>query len=176
MKYIKKINEFFDSPEIKSQLEVPYLQGKIPFKEVVKDKNLLEEGDLLLSKLIMNCPYISGLNYRRLSNNLINIGFQEGTDDVLTYFSIEIVEHKSVGSISKYLCNIYAKCIESNKVLFDEKINKSLMSYDQLISLINKEGLDLLIKFTRFVNSKYDSDILINLDRNYLNNKNVGRN
>jgi len=157
MRYIKSINEFFDSDELKSELEIPFLQGELSFKDMVKDKNFFKQKDLLLSKLLMNCPFIGGLKYSRLSSSLIQIGYQhdivfEG-NNIVVFYVIEVMEH---ASSQTYLCNIYSKCIKNgNKVLFDEKITKQV-NYNGLYKLINNEGLDMLIKFTNFSEKEFN--------------------
>lgn len=158
MKYIKSINEFFDSEELKSEMEIDYLQGKIPFKEIVKDKNFYKQKDLLLSKLLMNCPFVVGLNYHRLSNNLIQIGFQHTMNfgqgnDVLLYYVIEVMEHATT---QRYICNIYCKCIGNGQTLFDEKLNKPIMPYSDLVKFINVQGLNMLIDFTKFTERTFN--------------------
>lgn len=157
MKYIKRINEFFDTDDIKSQMEIEYIQGKIPFKEIVKDDNLIKR-DPLLFKLMVKAPFVKYLNYNRLSSNLIQLGFQHTMNfgpenDVLLYFVVEIMEHATTKS---YICNVYAKCIGNGKVIFDERINKPIMPYEKLIDVLNGPALSMLIQFTKFTNSTFN--------------------
>ncbi len=156
MKYIKSINEFFDTEDLKSQMEIDYLQGSIPFKDMVKDKNISKQKDLLLSKLLMNCPFIMGLNFTRINDNLLQIGFKQDftIDDevVITYYVIEIMEHK--GS-ETYLSNIYAKATRNGKVIFDETINVPMMRYKDLVGTLNARGLDLLIYFSKWTEKNF---------------------
>lgn len=157
MKYIKRINEFFDTDDLKSKMEIEYLQGKIPFKEIVKDANLIKR-DPLLFKLMVSTPFVKYLNYNRLSANLIQLGFQHTMNfgpgnDVLLYFVIEIMEHATTKS---YICNVYAKCIGNGQVLFDERINKPIMPYERLVQILNGEALNMLIDFTKFTNSTFN--------------------
>ena len=56
-------------------MEIPYLRGDIDFKKIVSNKSLIREGDQLLGKLAMNCPYIGHLGHRRISKNLIDLGY-----------------------------------------------------------------------------------------------------
>lgn len=178
MRHLKTINELFDDPIIKSQMEIPYLQGSIPCKELIKDKNIIPGGDNLLGKISMNCPYIGHLNYKRISNNLLNIGFQENLNfgegnDVVIYFVIEIMEH---ASSQRYLCNSYAKCIGNGKTLYDEKINRSIMPYDKLVDVMNGEVLNLLVDFTKFTDHTFKFKGFPYKDRNYMTGLNLGRN
>lgn len=157
MKYIKWINEFFDTDDIRSQMEIDYIQGKIPFKEIMKDGNLIKI-DPLLFKLMVNVPFIKYLNYNRLSNNLIQIGFQHSMNfgpgnDVFLYYILEIMEHATTKS---YICNVYAKCIGNGKSIYDEKMNKSIMSYEELVKVLNGEALSMLIEFTKFTNNTFN--------------------
>lgn len=157
MKYIKRINEFFDTEDLKSRMEIDYLQGNIPFKEIVKDANLIKR-DPLLFKLIHNAPFIKYLDYNRLSANLIQLGFQHsmnfGTgNDVLLYYVIEIMEHATTKS---YICNVYAKCIGNGETIFDERMNKPIMPYERLVQILNDEALSMLIEFTKFTNSTFN--------------------
>ena len=133
------------------------LQGNVPFKEIVKDKNMIKRKDLLLSKLLMNCLYITGLKYNR-QGNLLSLGFDEHLNfgegnDVYLYFVMEILEHPSTKT---YVCNTYAKCIGNGQDLFNEKLNKPIMPYNKLVEFINKESLDLLIEFTKFTERTFD--------------------
>lgn len=178
MRHIKRINELFDDPEIKSQLEVPYLQGSIPCKEIIKDKSIIRGGDNLLGKLLMNCPYIGHLEYKRISGNLLNIGFHKNLNfgegnDVLVYFVIEIME---LASSERYLCNSYAKCVGNGKNLYNEQINKGIMTYDNLVKIMNGEVLNLLVNFTKFTDHTFNFKGFPYKDRNYMAGLNLGRN
>lgn len=178
MRYLKSINELFDDVDIKSRMEIPFLRGDIDFKKIVSDKNLLKEGDQLLGKLAMNCPYVGHLSYRRISNNLIDIGFNKNlnfgeNNDVSLYFIIEIMEHASTKS---YLCNVYAKCVGNGKVLYNESINRSIMPYSELVRCMNNEVLNLLIDFNKFTNHTFNYKGFPYLDRNYMKGQNLGRN
>lgn len=158
MKHIKRINEFFDSEDLKSKMEIPYLKGEIPFKDMVSDININRDKDNLLFKLIVDCSFIRYLGYKRLSKNMIQFGFQHSMNfgygnDVFLYYVIEIVEHSSTKS---YICNVYAKCIGNGQVLFDEHVNKPIMPYEKLKSFLNGEALDILINFTKFTNSTFN--------------------
>ena len=159
MKYIKTINELFDTEELKSSMDLDYLSGNIPFKELIKDKNLLKQKDLLLSKLIMNCSFIMKLGYKRINKNLLTIGFDNSKnfkkDGVFLYFVIEIMSNSDG---DKFICNIYAKCIDNNLILYSEKVstNGNMVDYDKLYNMINKEALDILIDFNQFTENNYD--------------------
>lgn len=51
-KHIKKFNELFDSPELKSEYEIEYLQGKLDPKDFINDKNIVKfEQDNKLQRL-----------------------------------------------------------------------------------------------------------------------------
>ena len=121
MKHIKSINEFFDTEELKAQMELDVLRGNIDFKELVKDKNFIKNGDVLLDKLQMNCPFIQNLYYKKVGN-LLNFGFQKvlkfnEKDEVYMYYVVEIVEHQST---KNYICNVYAKCFGNGQSLYNE--------------------------------------------------------
>jgi hypothetical protein len=174
MKYLKTINELFDDSDMKSKFEIPYLQGDIDFKNIASNKSLVKDGDNLLGRLSMNCPYIGHLSYKRLSSSLLNIGFQTEINlDGIIYFVIEIMEH---ASSKKYLCNSYAKCVIEGKTLYDKKINKSLMGYNELVTLLNNEVLDMLVDFNKFTNDNYKVKEFPFTDRNYMSGLNIGRN
>jgi len=178
MKYLKSINELFDDVDIKSKMEIPYLRGDIDFKKIVSNKSLIREGDQLLGKLAMNCPYIGHLGYRRISKNLIDLGynanlnFGEG-NDVNLYFIIEIMEHATTKS---YICNVYAKCVGNNRTLYSESINRSIMPYNELVRCMNGEILNLLIDFNKFTSHTFNYKGFPYLDRNYMKDQNLGRN
>lgn len=178
MKYLKTINELFDDAEIKSQLEIPFLKGEIQFRNLVKDKNIVKEGDTLLAKLLINCPYISKLGFTRLNRSILNIGFKKNLNfgegnDVLMYFVIEIME--SIPT-KNYICNVYAKCVGNNKDLYEEKANKGIMSYDNLVEFINGKSLNILIDFTKFTDHTFKYSGVPYKSRNYMSGLNLGRN
>ncbi len=176
MKYIKNINEFFDTEDLKSKMEIPYLKGEIPFKEIVKDKNMLSYGDGLLAKLLIDCPYIGQLNYNRLSNTILNLGFHKNINfdgkDVLIYFVIEIME-SSVNN--RFISNTYARCV-SGDYLFDKAIKKGTFGYQGLVTSLNNETLDLLVEFNNFTNNKFGIKCVPFITREYMKEFNVGRN
>lgn len=178
MKYLKSINELFDDVDIKSKMEIPYLRGDIDFKKLVSDKSLMKDGDTLLSKLSMNCPYVAHLFFRRISNNLIDIGFNKELsygqgNDVQMYFVIEIMEHATTKS---YICNVYAKCIGNGKVLYNESIHKPIMPYDVLVRCMNNEVLNLLIDFNKFTDRTFNFRGFPYMDRSYMKGQNLGQN
>ena len=171
MRYIKSINEFFDSDEIKSQVEIPFLKGEISFSDMIKDDNLLPNGDKLPHNLLINCPFVGFLNYEKTNNNLTNFGFQENLDNTMIYFLIEIMSHSD-----KYICNVYAKCFVDGRSVYDKKINKNIMDYEHLVKFLNGEALNLLIDFTKFTDESFNFKKFPYKDRNYMSNLNVGRN
>jgi len=158
MKHIKSINEFFDTEELKAQMELDVLRGNIDFKELVKDKNFIKNGDVLLDKLQMNCPFIQNLYYKKVGN-LLNFGFQKvlkfnEKDEVYMYYVVEIVEHQST---KNYICNVYAKCFGNGQSLYNESDNMSISSYDKLVKFLNGNAFNILKDFTRYTykNFKY---------------------
>lgn len=177
MKYLKTINELFDSQDIKDQMEIPHLKGEISYKELVKDDNLIKDGDSLLARVAMNCPYISNLGFTRLSDSLINIGFfqelEVELEEVIISFHIEIMEHKST---NRYLCNAYATCMKGNKKIYNESINRSIMPYDRLIDSLNNEVLNLLIDFNKFTLKNFNYKGSTVMSRDYMSGLALGRN
>lgn len=157
MKYLKTMNELFDSDELKDQMEIPMLQGKIPFKDIVKDKNIIKQADPLLANLTMSCPFLGNLKYRRVGN-ILSIGFDERLNfgegnDVSLHFYIEICEHQTT---KRYICNIYAKCVGNGQTLYDERVNKPIMTFESLRELLNRDALNLLIDFTRYTEKVFN--------------------
>jgi hypothetical protein len=173
MKHIKKINELFDDSDIKSKYEIPYLQGEFDLNYIVNNKSFIKNGDNLLSKLSINCPYIGKLGFNRLSKNLLNIGFNKNLENVFLYFVIEIVDHDFSKS---YLCNCYAKCIKNGESIYDEKISKSLINYNDLVDLMNGKILDILIDFTKFSDKNFNYKGFPYTNREYMKGLNLGRN
>ena len=155
MKYIKSIKELFDSDELKSQMELDYLQDKIPLKDMVRDSNIRKQKDLLISKLLINCPYLIGLKYKRVNENLLTLGFDNSDnfnkEGIYLFFLIEIMQNRD-----RYVCNIFTKCYDNDKEVFSKKNHKGVISYDELSNFINKDGLDLLIDFTKFTEKTYN--------------------
>lgn len=176
MKYIKKLNEFFDTEDLKSKMEIPYLKGEIPFKEIIKDKNMLSYGDTLLAKLLIDCPYIGQLNYSRLSNTILTLGYHQNINiddkDILIYFVIEIMESTST---NKFISNTYARCV-SGGYLFDKSLKRGPFGYNGLVTSINNETLDLLVEFNNFTNDKFNYKGVPFFNRNYMKDFGVGRN
>lgn len=178
MRYIKKLNEFFDDDDLKSSMEIDYISKKIPFKEIIKDKNIIKQKDLLLSKLLMNCPFISNLGYNR-NGKLLTLGHSNkivfsDTDNVTISFYIEIIENKSTES---YTCNVQAICIGNDHKLFNESIIKGIMTYDKLVNLLNLNVLNLLIEFNKFTKRNFSYEIVkFNNRKDVMNNLNIRNN
>lgn len=166
MKHIKRINELFDSEEIKSKFEVPYLKGEMPLKYYTKSAKL-EQEDPLLGYIIQHAPFLVKLYYTR-SGNLLTIGFhkhfksEKSESSVL--FSLEIRENKDKTCIA----NVYSTVYTDGKIGYKNDINKGVMSHKDLVRFIRGEFLDSLIEICKLTKQEFDWSILSSFDKNAL--------
>jgi hypothetical protein len=149
MKYLKRINELFDDSDLRDANEIPYLTGDISPETVSKWKKV-KSDDPLLDRVIFSCPFVVGLNYRR-NGNILEFGFNSNIDNGFYYFTCEVVEFRNV----EFGLNAYTRCIIDNNKLWDESFIKRTDNFVKLCSYLNRDILDLLVRFNNFLKSEF---------------------
>lgn len=176
MRYLKTINELFDSDELKSQMEIPYLQDAFPLEYYINNKNILKSKNPFLIRLLNDCPYLGELMYKE-SGNIINLGFSkdmkfDSQNSAFLYFTIEIIKDNIT---NMFVCNIFAKCVGNNQTLYNEKFNKGLIDFNTLSKTINTTGYEMLTTFNKWTKSMFNytgNKYYSNIDRPYNINHN----
>ncbi len=161
MKKLKKFSDFkldesFDDYWLKNNLEIPYLQG-ILFDDFTEILNLSKESDPLVRSIVGRCPFIIGMGYRRFGN-FLNIGFKKEfiygkSDKAFAYYEIEISESKMT---NRYVCNIYAKCVGNDQLLYNESSNNPLSDFESMIRKLNSTGYKMLVEFNSYTKKIFD--------------------
>jgi hypothetical protein len=155
MKYLKRINELFDTEELRDQNEIPYLRGEISPKKLVSGENLIGKDDKLLVKLIESCPWIVELKYVR-SGSILAIGFHETinhspTDNVFYYLNIEIVEFTN----KTYNINFNAKVMGNGREIYNESIRKGQLDINDVTTFLNKNCYPLVVDFNNYLSRMF---------------------
>ena len=87
LKYIKRINELFDSPELKDRLEIPRLSGDLDPEKLVSYPSIINpEIDSLLESLCASIPWLQELGFVRDNNKTLRLGFSGTKDDKYTFY------------------------------------------------------------------------------------------
>ena len=166
MKHIKRINELFDTPELKGQFEIPYIKGEIPLRDYVKNAKL-RQGDSLLGNILSNAPFVMPLQYTR-KDNILALGFhkhiKDEKGDSAILFSLEIRENRDKTCIA----NLYSTIYKDGKIGYKNSINKGVMTYNQLMIFIRSEFLDALIEINKISKAEFNWSILNTFDKNQL--------
>lgn len=170
MKYLKYINELFDSEELKSQFEIPYLRGELSPEEISKWKPLENELDGELNQIINEVPWLIEMKYRR-SGSILSIGFdnhivygqhEDGKEEsVFYYFLIEIVKFRD-----EYSLNVYAKCHGNGQQIYNESMIKKAMPYKEMISNLKRPAFNMLVDFNNFIKSYFGESHFSVKDKN----------
>lgn len=166
MKYLKTY-ELFDSEDLKSYFEIPYLKGDFDPTEIDKWAPVKNEMDSQAIQLVNEVPWIMGLKYRR-SGNILALGFEntikyDENNQVFYYFLIEIV---SFGD--EYSVNVYAKCIGNNKQIYNESMIKKAMPYKEMISLLRKNVFSMAVDFNNFIERMFKESNLSFKDKDQI--------
>ena len=159
MKYLKTINELFDSEDLKAKYEIPYLQGEFSPMNISKSGNLI--GTLenpLLTNLTRNCPFLIELGWRK-NGKILQLGYDGGGEfedggEVFYYFMMEITEFGP----DKFNFNVYAKSIERGEVVYDKSLKKGSLTFIQLVNEIKRPALNILIDFDNWTEERYGED------------------
>lgn len=171
MRYLKTY-ELFDTKDLKSQFEIPYLKGDLDPSEISKWKNLKDELDTELNRIVNDVPWLVELKYRR-SGSVLSIGFdnhiiydksEDGREEsVFYYFLIEIVKFRD-----EYSLNVYAKCHGNGQQIYSESIIKKAMPYSEMISQLKRPTFNLLIDFNNFIENCFGESHFSIKDKNTL--------
>ena len=160
MKHLKTINELFDTEDLKSRYEIPYLTGEMSpssIKKWIPVKTPTELGlDKLLIRLLENCPFLVELKYRR-NGRILELGFSDTINydpknQVFYHFSMEIVEYVN----GAYGLNVYAKCIGNGKTIYNESMIKRVDNFGDLVNLIKRPTFNMLIEFNNYLSKIFD--------------------
>lgn len=154
MKYIKRINEWFDSEEMKSNFEKEYLKGELG-DEIINKWTIKKLNDPFIYELYMNCPFIHNLKINK-SGRFLHIGYSgDDTDkNSFYYFVAEIVDFDDV-----YQLKVISRDITNDKKVIDESFIKGNLKKEDLFKLMNGRVKTELNKFLSHVKSKYDVEI-----------------
>ena len=157
MKYLK-IFELFDTEELKTKYEIPYLSGEMSPKAIGKEWQVAKHGthknDQLLNSLLYDNLYLFELLYKR-SGRILEFGFSDvediKDDQVFYYFMIEIVESAK----DSYILNVYAKTFVNTEQTYFETLSKRGINYDTLSSSIKNEVFDELVKYSNYLKDSF---------------------
>ena len=149
MKYLKRINELFDDYDLRDANEISYLTGDIG-SEIVSKWGKVKSDDPLLDRVIFSCPFVIGLKYRR-NGNILEFGFNGDINNGFYHFNFEIVEFRN----GEFGLNVYSKCVNNNNKIWNESFIKRTDSFAKLCSYLNRDVLDLLVRFNNFLKSEF---------------------
>jgi uncharacterized protein YozE (UPF0346 family) len=90
------------------------------------------------------------LNYRR-NGNILEFGFNGNINNGFYHFICEIVEFRN----GEFGLNVYAKCSIGFDKLWNESFIKRTNDFSKLCSYLNRNVLDILIRFNNFLKSEF---------------------
>jgi hypothetical protein len=144
MRYLKKINEVFDSEELKSSMEIPYLKGDFDPQKILKWWIPVTSSDKNIRELLYSCPFLSELNYYE-KDGILNIGISGGNGPYTYMFSISIFKGMDVWYVR------FTELIRKNgsDILLegDQVKIEGSSKFKKLADIINGEGFDRLTRF-----------------------------
>lgn len=120
MRKIKTLLEFFDTEDLKSQYEIPYLQGKIP-REISKFKNFNQgEDERLVDAMRFQFPVLNMFHYNVSNKGEYNLHFlyatsEEPVDGVDYYASLTLTYLKG----QYVVVTLFRDLKETDKTKFD---------------------------------------------------------
>lgn len=172
MKYLKRINEIFDSEELKDQFEIPYLKGDLDPSKVLKWEKVKDDSDnKLLNSIVRACPFVADLSYRKGTNSL-ELGFKDtihGDNQVFYYFLIEIIDYSNF-----YNMNMYATSIVNGRKTYNESLIKGRLSFIDLCDILNDKVFKELVDFNNYLEDNFDrSHFFIKNKKNIVFNPNL---
>jgi hypothetical protein len=153
MKYLKKINELFDTEDLKAKHEIPYLTGVLNGSEVLKWEKIITKNNFLFT-LVESCPFLTELGVN-ISGNIINIGFQNfkkynEKDEVFYYFNIEIIKY-----VDSYGLNVNYVCYSNKQKIKEGNIRDINLDFIKLTKILNSKVFDELIEFNKFIEKMF---------------------
>lgn len=122
MRKIKTLLEFFDTEDLKSQYEIPYLQGEMP-REISKFKNFKQgEDERFVDALRFQFPVLNLFHYSRTNKGEFILHFlyatsNEPVDGVDYYASLTITHLKN----QYVVVTLFRELKETDKTKFDAK-------------------------------------------------------
>lgn len=123
MRKIKTLLEFFDTEDLKSQYEIPYLQGEMP-GEISKFKNFHqeEEDERFIDAVRFQFPAINLFHYNNSNKGEYNMHFlyatsEEPVDGVDYYGSLTLTYLKN----QYVVVTLFRELKETDKTKFDAK-------------------------------------------------------
>jgi hypothetical protein len=146
---MSRLDELFDDPDIRDANELGYITGDLSPEKVSKWERT-KSDDVLLDRILFSCPFILGLNWRR-SGNILDLGFRGDLQGGFYHFTCEVVEYRN----GEFGLNVYAKCLFGGKKVWDENLIKRTDNFIVLCSILNRDVLDLLVRFNNFLKSEF---------------------
>ena len=126
MRKIKTLLEFFDDEDLKSEYEIPYLQGEMP-GEIRKFKNSFDqsEDERLIDAIRFQFPVLNLFNYNLSNKGQYNMHFfyatsEEPVDDIDYYASLTFTYFNDI----YYVVTLFRDLKETNSDKFDVKEHK----------------------------------------------------
>ena len=122
MRKIKTLLEFFDTEDLKSQYEIPYLQGEMP-REISKFKNFNQgEDERLVDAMRFQFPVLNMFHYNVSNKGEYNLHFlyatsEEPVDGVDYYASLTLTYLKN----QYVVVTLFRDLKETDKTKFDAK-------------------------------------------------------
>lgn len=152
---IKKFNELFDDPELKSNYEIPYLKGQLG-REIPKWDDIQKGRNIFVEKLGYHCPYINDLGYRQIEN-ITSLGFSKdlkfgGNDMAFVYFDIEI---RRLGE-DRFICQIRARASRKGRELYSRVHESRQVNFKELVEVVDNDGYDIMIEFNNWTLDNLD--------------------
>lgn len=153
MKYLKTY-ELFDNEDLKSQFEIPHLQGKFDIEEIEKWKPMKNDLDPELTQIINEVPWLIEFKYRR-SGSVLSLGFEntikyDEDNQVFYYFLIEIVKFQDT-----YGLHVYAKCHGNGQQIYNESLIKKAMPYNEMLSQLKRPVFNMAVDFSNFIEKMF---------------------
>ena len=151
---IKKFNELFDSSDLKSKFEIPYLKGDLK-RDIPNWKNANSENKFA-DRIAYHCPFLIKMGYRS-DGNLISFGFSHDikfgvSDFVFIYFSIQI---RTVGD-ETYICHVFARATRKGRELYNRSHESDKMNFEELSNYIEDIGYNTLTEFNSWTLDNFD--------------------
>ena len=151
MKHIKKFNELFDNDDLKSKLEIPYLQGNLDKKELVRSAIPFKGRELFNffnNSLVKKFPFfdycfdentrrIYGCNEDPNEKNCHHYYFKN--EKIFVIFSVVMWDDND------YDCNILVRDPEdSDIIVYEQEYNEC--SIDKIIDIVKSDLIPHLIE------------------------------
>lgn len=141
-------NEMFDSEELKTKFEVPYLKGNL-IKSF--DKVLGDVPNKFADRVSRACPFVVGMKYNN-TPSMFSLGLTKVLHNTIMYILIEVM----YGNI----CNIYTSVVKENGILYAKNYSKrDISNFDSLTKFINDKGYKALVDLNKFTKSELGESV-----------------